>query len=231
MAVAASLAIGRRETVVEATARALIDYIGARGLRPGDRLPSERELVVMTGVSRLPLREALGILKGLGIVEAQHGRGVFVLPMDPAAVFRMLSPLLRTQADLSAADIVAARLGLEPVLARLAALHRTDADLAALEAALQGMRDRLADQAAFIEHDMAFHQGLAKATGNPIFQVVLAAITDLVRHVQYLFPDRIELRRASIEHHQSILEAVRSGAGEAAAGAMEAHIRNVEERL
>ena len=64
------LRVRRRETLVESTARALIDFIARNRLAGGDRLPSARELIRMAGVSRLPLREALCMLKGMGIRRA-----------------------------------------------------------------------------------------------------------------------------------------------------------------
>lgn len=231
MAVNETIEVGRRETVVEATAEALIRYIAARGLRGGDRLPSERELVEMTGVSRLPLREALCMLKGLGIVEARHGKGVFVRDLDVAAVMGLLSPLLRTQTSLRPQEIVEARLHLEPVMAGLAARHRRPEHLATLASCLAGMSENLHDRDAFIRHDMAFHQEIAAATGNAIFRVIMAAITDLVRHVQFLFPDRADDRATSVRFHERLLAALRAGDATAAEEAMRAHLRDVEARI
>ena len=74
MTTAAVLLVEKPETMVEATARALISFIATNGLKPGDQLPSEPHLVQMTGVSRLPLREALSMLKGLGVVDKAYGR-------------------------------------------------------------------------------------------------------------------------------------------------------------
>ncbi|HPP53641.1 MAG TPA: GntR family transcriptional regulator, partial [Thermoguttaceae bacterium] len=72
------LVFPKQTTLVERIAHGLIQYIAAKGLQPGDRLPSERELVQMVGTSRLPLREAISVLKGLGVLEVKHGKGIFV---------------------------------------------------------------------------------------------------------------------------------------------------------
>lgn len=109
VAVADLIHSGRRETVVEVIAQGLIRYIAEKGLQPGDQLPPERELVGMVGASRLPLREALCVLKGLGIVETRHGKGVFVRPLDLGGVFGMLSPLLRTHAQIDVKHIFEVR--------------------------------------------------------------------------------------------------------------------------
>ena len=231
MAACGVLRIQRPGTMAEATADALIRYIAANRLQPGDRLPSERDLVDMAGVSRLPLREALCILKGLGVVEAQHGRGVFVKRMDMAAIFGMLSPLLRTQAHISPRDIVEVRGYLEPRIAELAARNRSPEHLSHLADGLAGMRDCLDDARAFVEHDMGFHQELARSSGNPVYHVFMAALTDLVREVQLMFPDRAEYREASIRYHEEILTSVDQGDCERAVTTMREHIRNVEERI
>ncbi|NOZ23882.1 MAG: FadR family transcriptional regulator [Planctomycetes bacterium] len=226
-----TIEIGKRETMVEAVAKALITYIATNNLRGGDQLPSERELVEMVGVSRLPLREALCILKGLGIVESRHGKGVFVRDLDVSTIFGMLSPLLRTQAQVEMPDIVEVRALLEASIAERAAAHRTEESLDVLRACLDGMRANLMDIQTFIDHDMAFHQELAKATSNPIFHVFMASITDLLREVQAKYPDKREYRETSIRYHEDILEAVQKQEGERARSVMEAHIREVGDRI
>jgi GntR family transcriptional regulator, transcriptional repressor for pyruvate dehydrogenase complex len=231
MAVAESIPVARRQTVVEAIAQALIRYIAEKGLRGGDRLPSERELVEMVGASRLPLREALCVLKGLGIVEARHGKGIYVKRLDIAGVFSMLSPLLRTHAEINPKQIMEVRQQIEPLLATLAAANRQPAHLEVMHTTVAGTREHLHNIGRFIVHDMAFHQEIARSTGNPIFHVIMASITDLVCAVQYLFPDNVEYRKASIVFHQRILQAIEAGDGPKAAQAMREHMHYVEERV
>lgn len=232
MAPRQKIEVGKRETMVEATARALIRYIASNRLKAGDQLPSERELVDMTGVSRLPLREALCILKGLGLVEARHGKGIFVRRLDMAGVFGMLSPLLKAQADINVNHIFEARLHLEAGIANLAAQHRTSANLQALQAALDGMRANFSDdKPAYVKHDMAFHQELANSARNPVFHVIMAAITDLLREVHLRYKDRMEYRKLAIREHEAILAAVRERDGERAEAAMQTHLQNAKERV
>jgi len=221
----------RRETLVEGTARALIRYISQQRLVGGDRLPSEPELIDMVGVSRLPLREALSILKGIGIIEAQHGRGVLVKNLDIASVFSLLSPLLKAQANIGVPEIIEARAYLEPTIASLAAEHRTGEHLAELECHISRMRDHLDDRGTFIDADVSFHQCLARAAGNPIFNVFMAALTDLLREVQYRYPDQLDHRATSLEFHERIAAAVRDRDRSAAADAMREHIAYISRRL
>lgn len=222
---------GRRETVVDAIAHGLIRYIAENGLRAGDRLPPERELVQMVGASRLPLREALSVLKGLGIVEARHGKGVFVKPLDLGAIFGMLSPLLRTYARIDIRQIFEVRLHLEASVAELAAHSRSQEHIDALQEALEGMRASVQNRDVYVRHDTAFHQELAKSTGNPIFGVFMASITDLLGELQFLYRDEIEFRELALAEHERILEAVRRRDAGQAKAAMQEHLRNATERL
>lgn len=221
----ATLDIGKRETVVDSIARALIRFIAENGLRGGDRLPTERDLAGMVGVSRLALREALCMLKGLGIVEPKHGRGIFVRHVDISTVFTMLSPLLRTQVDVQVSDILDVRAHLESSIAECAAAHHTEDNLQALGEHLAGMQHNRQNRTAFMEHDMAFHEELARSTGNPIFHIFMAAIADLVLEFQLRFPDRLEYRESSVPSHQAILDAVTARDAGRARAAMAAHIQ------
>lgn len=224
--------IGRRETVVEAIAKALIDYIAKKGLQPGDKLPTERELVEMTGASRLPLREALCMLKGLGVVEAKHGKGIYVKPLDIGAVFQALSPLLKVHAGLDKDHIARVRHYLEGGVAEMAALHRTDENLVVMRAAIDQMWVNLAERAVYIKHDMTFHHELGNATGNPIFQALMSCIADLFVEVQWLYPEhRIDFFEEATEEHERIFEAVRDQDGARAKAAIREHILNARKRL
>lgn len=226
-----SIDVGRPETLTDATIQALIRFIATQGLRAGDRLPSERELVALTGVSRLPLREALSVLKGLGIVESQQGRGVFVKPLDLAGVFALLSPLLRSQASIRASHVMEVRALLEPCIAEQAARNRTDEDVETLSRCVAAMRESLLDRDTFIQHDMAFHQALARATGNPVFHAIMSAITHVLAELQQTLPDDATYRRQSLSYHTVIRDAVRDRHAMAACEHIVAHLRDVGERL
>ncbi len=231
MAIGEIAQIEKRQTVVEAISQELIRYIAANGLTGGDRLPSEREMSKMVGASRLPLREALCVLKGLGIVEAQHGRGVFVKHLDLAAVFGMLSPLLRSQANINLDHLFEARVHLEGSVVEIAATARDEENLRLLEEAVEQMRTNLANRDTYIRYDMVFHQQLAAATGNPIFKVFMSSITDLLAELQFRYLDSVEVREAAIVEHEEILEAVSAGDGPRAKAALEKHLHNAVDRV
>ncbi len=191
-------------------------------LAPGHRLPSERELSLEHGVSRSVVREALGRLESLGLLSRVHGSGTRVETPDGRQATAGYQRFLQL-ADLRPQDLGEVRLPLETAIAALAAERRTEKHLARLEktqAALGNPRGTLESHA---KADLEFHTTLAAATGNPLFQLILEPIQQLL----------IESRRRTLgqygaelahEHHAKILAAVQKRDAAAAAEAMRFHI-------
>lgn len=171
------------------------------------------------------------MLKGLGIIEAKHGKGIFVKRLDISTVFAMLSPLLRTQADIDVNQVFAVRFHLEVGIAEMAAIHRTEENLDAMQAALEGMRASPDKRASYVRHDMAFHQELGRATGNPVFQILMTSIADLLTQLQFFYRDDIDIREQAIAEHEAILDAVRAGDPERAKIAIREHLGNATKRI
>ncbi len=191
-------------------------------LAPGHRLPSERELSIEHGVSRSVVREALGHLESLGLLSRVHGSGTRVERPDGRQATAGYQRFLQL-AELRPQDLGEVRLPLETAIAALAAERRADEHLARLEktqAALGNPRGSLESHA---KADLEFHATVAAATGNPLFQLILEPIQQLL----------IESRRRTLgrygaelahEHHARILAAVRDRDSKAAADAMRFHI-------
>ncbi len=217
--------------MVEAITKALIDHIADQRLGPGDRLPSERQLVQMTGASRLPLREALATLKGLGIIESWHGKGIFVKQFDLSALFGMLSPLLKINTEIDLEGIFVARLSLEMSIAELAAKNRTDEHLQLLRQDIDEMRAAIRDKDAYIRHDTHFHRELSRAAANPVFVVFMSSIMDLLVELQVHLRDQISYRELAVCEHEKIVDAIARQDADEARLAIELHLRNAMERL
>lgn len=190
--------------------------------RPGDLLPSEREISARMGVSRNVVREAIGRLASLGLVRSQHGSGTRV---EPPTVGEVTSAFHRLfiRADYRLEDVAAVRLPLETAIASLAATHRTEEHLARMDQAQKVLGNPRRSLEAHLQADLEFHAALADATGNPLFRTVLAPLQQLL----------IESRRRTLgrcgselahRHHARILEAIGARDPEAAARAMREHI-------
>src|SRR5689334_18375261 len=134
-------------------------------LTPGSPLPSERELSRKLRVSRPSLREALRTLELMGVVDTRHGSGTQVADSGSDVLKTPLEFLLMLDKP-SIEDLVETRSLLEIHLAGRAAERRTDADLAAMEAALRDMKAHLAKPTEVTDPDVRFHAAVAAASHN-----------------------------------------------------------------
>lgn len=196
----------------------------ARGeLKPGQRLPSERDLVVQFGASRSTVREALRVLESNGVVRSRPGdpNGPEVLPFSAGGLTKQLTRLARVD-ELGLAELISSRMILDSSANRLAARLRTDEQLAEMEAAIDTMREAIGDgYERFSEADVAFHDAVARASRNTLLQVcnqvvrdvTLTLISDKIAHAR----NRAARMRESVRHHEEVLDAIRAGDGPAAA--------------
>ncbi|MGN9842058.1 FadR/GntR family transcriptional regulator [Nonomuraea sp. H19] len=212
-------AIRAYERVVEQVEGA----IESGALCPGQRLPSERELMTQFSVSRSTVREALRVLQARGLVQSRPGdpNGAEVLPFSPAVLHKSMSTLARV-AELSLGELVQFRMVLDAAAILLAARLRTDEQLAEMAAAVDRMKGAVeAGGDAFGAADVAFHDAVARASGNKLIQictdVVRSIVVDLIADKIASAPDREGLMRRSIGHHEEVLAAVRAGDGPLAA--------------
>jgi GntR family transcriptional regulator, transcriptional repressor for pyruvate dehydrogenase complex len=186
-------------------------------LAPGDRLPSEREMMGTFGVSRPTVREALRVAESLGLVAVRHGDpgGPRVLGQPSVGVTRVLDGLLSAERT-SVAELLEARMVLEGAAARLAA--QPGAELGPLEEAYRAM-EQAADFARFVEADALFHRRVAEVGGNRLLVVILTALRDpIVRLITEGLSGETEAQaRAKIlRTHGEILKAIRARDGAAA---------------
>jgi DNA-binding FadR family transcriptional regulator len=142
-----------------------------------------------------------------------------------------VSPLLRVQAGIDLRQVFEVRLPLETGIAGLAAVHRTDESLQILRDRSEAMRASIRKRREYVAHDRAFHQELAHATGNPVFSVFMASITDLLAELHERYRDRVEFRQAALAEHEAILDAVRRRDSGAASEAVRRHLTNALERI
>jgi GntR family transcriptional regulator, transcriptional repressor for pyruvate dehydrogenase complex len=199
------------------------DALASGELRPGQRLPSERELVGQFEVSRSTVREALRVLESNGVVRSRPGdpNGPEVLPYSSGALRKQMVRLAQVE-EVGLAELLSFRMILDGSATMLAARLRTPEQLADMEAALEVMRGAIdIGYEEFSEADIAFHEAVAKASRNSMIQVcndvvrgvVLSLISDKISRAR----NRRALMTESLNHHAEVLEAVRAGNGRDAA--------------
>lgn len=201
----------------EAIVAQIEDALTRGTLRPGSRLPSERDLMRQFSVSRSTVREALRVLESAGLIRSRPGdpNGAEVLPFSTMHLRKPLERLARME-GLSLGELIQFRMILEGSANRLAAQLRTDEQVEAIDASLRRMSEAIDEgYAAFSAADVAFHDVVAQASGNSLIlvcsdvvrDVVLALIEDKLQRA----PDRAALMRQSVAHHTEVFEAVRDG--------------------
>lgn len=217
----------RRDRLYEQIADRILELIIADSVSPGDRLPSERELSQRLQVSRPVIREAVRSLGVRGLVSVRPGSGTYIRELTTRDASSPIDLLLRLRHQQSSFDALhEVRQALEVQIARLAAERATSEDVEALERAIDAMKETGENADTFIEHDMAFHDALARATHNDLFLLLLAPITDLLhdfRLVAYHHDSEGALE-GGLRFHSRIRECIRLHDVDGAAEAMREHL-------
>lgn len=190
-------------------------------LRPGARLPSERDLMIQFGVGRSTVREALRVLQSNGMIRSRAGdpRGPEVLAASPKSLWKSMSRLVRAE-SMSLAELLQFRMLMEGSAYQLAARLRTDAQLTEMDTALRAMADA-PGHAEFSDADVAFHDAVARASQNTLIvvcsNVVREVVLDLIADSLANATDRQALMHAYLGHHSDVLQAIRDRDGTRAA--------------
>ena len=217
--------------VPEYAIQAIRQLIDEQGYRPGDALPSQRDLAERLGVSRASLREALSSLSALGLVSVQPGKGVFVQeraqPQVAAAGFAW--PFA---AQVSAADTFQLRFALEGFASGLAAATLTAGELDALHDNVEQMRLALrgGDFDSASRLDFEFHRRILQASGNQAMLGLVSSSADIFLESQKLPFSRPERAMETWQEHRKILKALGRHAAGPAQKAMQQHIRGAASR-
>lgn len=219
-----------RESVVSEVARRLLEYLTSGEIRPGDRLPSERQLSTSLGVGRSTVREALASLDLLGIVKIRPGSGSYLVGNSSDLLPQTITwGLLLGQRRIH--EIVEVRQLLEVAGARLAAARATTDDVERLRTHLTAMRDTPDDLHAFVEADVAFHLEVARIAGNSVLSEMLSGVRSLLR----VWVERAVRAEGSttgtLAEHTAVFEAVEARDPDLADRAMHVHMISAGERL
>jgi DNA-binding FadR family transcriptional regulator len=190
---------------------------------PGARLPPERALARRLEVGRGTLRKALDALAREGRIRRRVGQGTFVAETLAEAALRLDAPP-------SPADLMEARLMVEPAVAGAAALRALDPEIDALRGMIAG--EPAADWRAWEARDAAFHAAIAAAARNPLLAALIRTLEDMRRRDDWarlraraLTPER---QAANIAQHAAVVEAIARRDPAGAAAAMRVHLETVE---
>lgn len=218
----------RRTKVYEKVADQIQRMIGDGLLRPGDKLPPERELTEMFQVSRSSLRDAIRALEIMGLVEPRQGEGTVVRDLSPDSLINPLSTMLIRKRQM-VGELLELRKIIEPPLAARAAAKATSEDLASLEDILKRQKEKVDRGELAVEEDSEFHYAVALAARNGVILRVLDVFMDLLRESRERSLQVEGRLQKSFAGHQQILKAISKRDTAAAETAMRRHIEEIEE--
>jgi GntR family transcriptional regulator, transcriptional repressor for pyruvate dehydrogenase complex len=214
-----------RPRLYEVIVEQLCAYIADNEMAPGDRLPAERDLAAKLGVSRASLSQALVALEVQGVLSVRHGDGAVLIrrPAEERAI-----KALREHAD-RIPDIIEAREALEVKLVGLAAARRTDAQMAAIDAAIAKMESEIDAGERGVVGDEMFHEAITAAAHSSLLAKLMHEISGLIKETRIESLSQENRPRASLEGHRRIADAVRKQDPQEASQAMADHIRLVSD--
>jgi GntR family transcriptional repressor for pyruvate dehydrogenase complex len=219
--------IVRRNKVYEDVARQ-IERLILKKLRPGDKLPSERELAETLSVSRSSIRDAIRSLELAGMVEPRQGAGTIVREISSNSLATPFANTVKRKAELID-EFLDFRKILEPPLAARAATHASIDEISEMEDILDRQEKKLRRGESTIAEDSEFHYAVALASGNSVVLKVLDILMDLLRETRERSLQVAGRPQKSLAGHRRILGAIKRHDAEGAKAAMRRHIEDVEE--
>lgn len=215
-------------SLTQQTTEALRAKIAEGPMKPGDRLPTEKELEAEFGVSRTVIREAVAVLKADGLVQPRRGAGIFVI--DPAASRARGMPAFLPNQEYEALDLLELRMAVEVEAAGLAATRRSLSQDARIRECTADFGRALETGGKTVELDIAFHASIALGTNNALFPAFLDSLGRAAIPRSTLSQDQRDrlinhdyLERVHQEH-LAIAEAIGAGDADRARAAMRAHL-------
>lgn len=219
----------KKTRVYEDIVAQIKELIAGAKLRPGDQLPSERELSELFQVSRASVREAIRALESMRLVEIRQGEGTYIASSVETLLTSVAAALAQQRDPLT--PVFEARKILEPATAALAAERATPEEVAELEAILADQEKQIAEGETGVETDTRFHSTLAVAAKNDVLLRLNEAIVDSLRETRVRSLRSQGRPARSLAGHREILEAIRHKDPAKAREAMLQHLETIEDNV
>lgn len=223
-------AVARNPTLTETTRQQLEKLILKGSLGPGDRLPSEKEMGEMLGVSRTVIRQAIHLLTAKGLLVSRSGSGTYVRRFGLEVMKDPIHMLLQANI-LSSENINEAREILEINISGLAAERATATQIEEMGQSIQALKKRKITGMEFARADVSFHVNLAKAAHNPLLLALVTSLNDLMMELRlqtFSIPGIVD---EAVSYHSRIIACVKAHDLIGARKAMEEHLKQSRENL
>lgn len=217
----------RKTRVFEGVAQQIQRFIVDGAMKPGDRLPSERELAERFAVSRTSVRDAIRTLEFVGLVVPRQGDGTMIADVSPEAVVMPLANVLLRKRELIA-ELLDVRKMIEPALAARAAVHASPEEIARLEEILRRQRQKMLRGEPTVEEDNEFHYAIALAARNTVVRRVIDVLMQLLHETRARSLQTQGRPQRSFAGHRRILAAIKRRDPDAAERAVRRHVEEIE---
>ncbi len=212
----------------ESAIEQIMDLVKSSELKPGDKLPPEREMAEKLSISRNSLREAFRVLESKGLIKSKAGGGRYLREIRKNGYSNTENVILSLEKS-SILELLEAREIFEGKIAEIAAQRATTKDIELIEKALDKTNKEEISNGKKTESDTEFHLAIARASRNFVFVNIMQLHLDLLKETRektWEIPGRREEQQ---EEHQSILQAIKEHNGKKATEAMLKHLRNIKE--
>ena len=224
-----SFEIIKKESTLEVIVQQIKNQIKEGILKPGEKLPSERELASLLGVSRTSVREAIKALSFSGYLEVIQGKGTYILEI--ATQYDEIVNFFSEFSNYSLDYLMEARIMLEGEFARLAAVNASQEEIDVVERVFNEICNSK-DTNTFFVKDLQFHLTIAKATHNPIMNGLMKIIVEMLyKETQKIIEISEDTRENTIETTKDLVKAIKQRDAEKAKELMSEHIRNIRVSL
>lgn len=219
------------ERLYEIIVRQVVDLIKEGKLKPGDRLPAERQLAITLGCSRTSLREACRVLESEGLIISKPGGGRFIQQIDQNLKLNYEYNTVNMIEKTAILHFLEVREVLEPKIVELACQRATASDIEKIEEVLIRMEESLKHPEERVDEDGNFHLALAEATQNFVFVSLMKSNLNMIRQVRKRTLHSQDRYQKSLNEHLIILEAVRNGESIKAVEAILNHLNHIKDQV
>lgn len=214
-----------KTTVTSAAMEEFMRILIEGSVKPGDKIPTEQELVTMLGVGRSSVREVLAALELIGVIERRAGDGTYITDNFNSKAFSLIMTIFGQNNPV----LFEARKVIEIGLASLAAEKATLADVEQLELYLSEMKANISNQKRFIKIDLKFHLYLATMSQNIFLQNMMLPLTNFLNAWREKSARSQESRERAFAYHTKILGKIKEKDSTGASGAMFEHLNQIQE--
>lgn len=217
--------------VYEKVIQQITDKISSGEYKPGDYLPTERELSEMMDVSRASVREALRVLEYIGLIECKPKNGTNIVYVSPEILANRLHTIDIRSSNSNFESLIELRETLEPKIAEIAAQKATDEDIKLIQKHIYNLGDEGIDEDEFENSDALFHLYIAQASKNIFFIRIMEMLFEMLKEVRKKTVISYHRREGIFEEHKLIFESIQSRDIEKSAMAMKQHLTNIRMAL